>query len=279
MTGLSLRGWSGPHFESGFEYLNADISEFNSLANAIRNRKFDYVINCSGYIDHRNITQGGEQLLNSHFTGLLNLIRCVQHDRLKGFLQLGSSDEYGGAPSPQREWFREAPISPYAAAKVAACHLIQMMHRTEDFPGVVARLFLVYGPGQGLQRFIPQVIKGCIDDKSFPVSVGDQIRDFCYIDDVVEALLVLVQEEKAHGEVFNVASGKGTSIRSMIEMVQNSIGTGNPVFGEIPYRSGENMSLVADIEKISSLTGWLPATPLETGIKTTVNWFKNKNVK
>ena len=279
LTGLSLHGSSNRHAGATVEYLTADISNSHSLASAIGNRKFDYVINCSGYIDHRNISQGGKELFDSHFTGLLNLIKCVQHDGLKGFLQLGSSDEYGEASSPQQESLREAPISPYACAKVAACHLIQMMHRTEGFPGVVARLFLVYGPGQNLQRFLPQVIAGCLADKRFPVSAGDQIRDFCYIDDVAEALLILVQEKKARGEVFNVASGTGTTIRSMIEMVQSTTGAGKPVFGEIPYRSGENMSLVADIEKISSRTGWLPTTSLQTGVETTVDWFKDKNGK
>ena len=277
VTGLSLHWPSSQRIVGLFEHLTADISKPSSIARAIGNRKFDYVINCSGYIDHRHISQGGEELFDTHFIGLLNLIKCVQHDGLKGFLQLGSSDEYGGATSPQNESLREAPISPYACAKVAACHLVQMMHRTEGFPGIVARLFLVYGPGQNSQRFLPQIIRGCIDDERFPVSAGDQIRDFCYIDDVVEALLVLVREEKAHGEVFNVASGEGTSIRNMIQMVQSSIGAGKPAFGEIPYRAGENMSLVADIEKISSLTGWLPTTTLQTGIQNTVGWFRDKN--
>ncbi|MGB5708384.1 MAG: NAD-dependent epimerase/dehydratase family protein [Arenicellales bacterium] len=276
LTGLSLHAASIRHINDTFENLVADISDFESLAGAIGSRRFDYVINCSGYIDHKNIAQGGSELFDTHFTGLMNLVKCVQHDGLKGFVQLGSSDEYGGAPSPQHEDLREAPISPYACAKVAACHLIQMLHRTEGFPGIVARLFLVYGPGQNMHRFLPQIITGCIENKSFPVSGGEQIRDFCYIDDVVDALLRLVKEERTQGEIFNIASGTGTQIRTMIELIQDSVGRGNPMFGEIPYRSGENMSLIADIEKITATTGWRPTTSLQSGVGLTVRWFRDR---
>ena len=276
LTGLSLHEPPTQYIGNNFEHLVADIADVESLAKAIGDRKFDYVINCSGYIDHRNISHGGSHLFDVHFSGLLNLVKCVKHDGLRGFIHIGSSDEYGGAPSPQHEDLREAPISPYACAKVAASHLIQMLHRTEGFPGIVARLFLVYGPEQNMQRFLPQVIAGCLNNQSFPVSAGEQIRDFCYIDDVADALLGLVQEQSAQGQVFNVASGTGIPIRNMIEMVRNCIGTGNPNFGEIPYRYGENMSLIADIKKISATTGWQPTTSLEAGIERTVQWYRNK---
>jgi nucleoside-diphosphate-sugar epimerase len=279
VTGLSLHPPASHHNSGLTEYLIADISDSTSLSQAIGIRKYDYVINCSGYIDHTKYSEGGFRQIDTHLTGLMNLVNCTNHDRLKGFMQIGSSDEYGGALSPQNERLRESPISPYACAKVAACHFIQMLHRTEGFPGIVARLFLVYGPGQNMQRFLPQVISGCLDNREFPVSAGGQIRDFCYIDDVVEAFLGLLQVSTAHGQVFNVASGSGISIRAMIEEVRSRVGGGRPLYGEIPYREIENMSLVADIDKIISTTGWRPSTSLSKGIDLTVKWFVSESDK
>jgi nucleoside-diphosphate-sugar epimerase len=276
LTGLSLHAPAHREINRNIEYLIADISNADALAQVIGNSKFDYVINCSGYIDHTPISKGGGQQFKTHFTGLLNLIRSVNHDQLKGFVQIGTSDEYGNIPSPQHEALREAPISPYACAKVAASHLVQMLHRTEGFPGCIARLFLVYGPGQNLQRFTPQIITGCLKNTKFPVSAGEQIRDFCYIDDIADALVRLVLDERTHGEIFNVASGNGVSIKSMIEIIQHSIGSGKPIFGKVPYRTGENMSLVADINKITAITGWHPTTPLEKGIERTVKWYHHQ---
>ena len=125
---------------------------------------------------------------------------------------------------------RESPISPYSAAKVSATHLIQMLSNTEGFPGVVLRFFLVYGPGQNAQRFIPQIINGCLDDKTFPTSAGEQLRDFCYIDDVVEAMLLAAQSQAAQGHVINIASGQPTCIRDVIETIQAKVGRGQPLF-------------------------------------------------
>ena len=71
----------------------------------------------------------------------MNLIDCLDKERLKGFVQIGSSDEYGNALSPQRETMREMPISPYSFAKAAASHFIQMLSHTEGSPGVVLRFF------------------------------------------------------------------------------------------------------------------------------------------
>lgn len=62
--------------------------------------------------------------------------------------------------------------------KVAATHFLQMLYRTENFPATILRLFLTYGPGQDGRRFLPQVITGCLEGRSFPASEGKQLRDF-----------------------------------------------------------------------------------------------------
>lgn len=93
-------------------------------------------------------------MIDTHYAGILNLMDQVYWSGLKRFVQVGSSDEYGIGPAPQNEQLRESPISPYSAAKAGMTHLIQTLSRTERFPGVVVRLFLVYGHGQNQQRFL-----------------------------------------------------------------------------------------------------------------------------
>lgn len=276
VTGLSLHPPAPGKLPSRISCIHADISNPATLSRAIGDRKFDYVINCGGYIDHVTWSKGGRVQIDTHFCGLLNLVDGVNHAGLKGFVQIGSSDEYGDAPSPQHEDMRENPISPYACAKVAASHFIQTLHRTEGFPGVTARLFLVYGPGQNLQRFIPQVITGCLEDRSFPVSKGEQVRDFCFIDDVADALLQLLDEKSLHGQICNIASAKPVSIASVIQTIRDHIGAGEPEYGKVPYRKGENMSLYADIDRITRETDWRPSTGLDQGIEATVRWYRNE---
>jgi len=261
---------------SGVTYLVADITDKRSLARSLDSERFDFIINLAGSVDHRPFMDGGRSALDQHFSGLVNILELCRHDALKGFVQVGSSDEYGGLPAPQQEDSREQPISCYAAAKSAATMLVEALARTEGFPGRVARLFLVYGPGQADNRFIPQIIRGCLADSVFPVSAGRQQRDFCYIDDVAAGLVDLVRLQENSSTLFNLASGNGVSIHSVVKMIQQMVGAGSPGFGEIPYRAGENMALYADISRISATTGWRPAVALEDGLRQTIRWYRDK---
>lgn len=275
ITGLALNSSDKGNYEEGTEFLNVDINDLESLGRALAGRRFDYVVNCAGYVNHELMIGAGRQQIETHLMGLINLIACVRHDGLRGFVQLGSSDEYGGAGSPQQEDFREQPISPYSFAKTAASHYIQSLYTSERLPVMVARLFLVYGPNQGMQRFIPQIIKACLNNQKFPVSKGEQVRDFCFIDDVIQGILHLLQTEKAHGQIVNLASGAGFCIRDVVEKIRSMTGAGQPEYGKIVYRTGENMSLYANIDKLKALTNWQPVIDLDDGLKICIDWHRS----
>jgi nucleoside-diphosphate-sugar epimerase len=258
------------------KHLNIDLRDASAVKAAVAPLRPGYVFNLGGYIDHAPFRLGGRRVVDAHFTGTANLIEAIDWDGLKAFVQVGSSDEYGGAAAPQREDMREAPISPYAAAKTAATHLVQALARTENFPGVVARLFLVYGPGQDQRRFLPQLINGCLRKEEIPVSGGEQYRDFCYIDDVVDGLLSCALTPEARGQVFNIASGQGVTIRSVIEMVVDIVGAGSPIFGAHPYRPGENMALYAEVARGREALGWEATTGLREGLARTIAWYQDQ---
>ena len=166
----------------------------------------------------------------------------------------------------QHEGLREEPISPYSLGKVASTHFLQMLFRTEEFPMVILRLFLTYGPGQEDRRFLPQIIKGCLSDAEFPTSEGQQLRDFCYVRDTVRAIMMALVSEDAKGQVFNVASGESVTIRSMVDEVCRIVGMGRPQFGEVPYRPDENMALCGHWEGSRGL-GLDPGSQLEQGFE------------
>ena len=117
------------------------------------------MVNSGGYGDHSNFENGGENVLNSHFFGLINLVKTIRKKKLKKFIQIGSSAEYGIAPSPQKESMKGTPSSPYAIAKFACTEFLQMLYKTEKFPATTLRFFLAYGPRQDENRILPQVIK------------------------------------------------------------------------------------------------------------------------
>ena len=255
------------------DYIEVDIVNIQALNKSLKAISFNYVINLGGYIDHSDYLNGGNLVFDNHFFGLKNLVDCLDKSKLKSFVQIGSSDEYGNNPAPQVETQREMPFSIYSCAKLAATNFLITLNKTDKFPAIILRPFLIYGPGQDLSRFIPQVIRGCLSDESFPASSGEQLRDFCYIDDFVKALFLAIKVGP-HGEIINIASGKPISVKKAVTKIVDIIGTGRPEFGQLDYRPSENMSLYADIYKAKKILGWMPSIDFETGIKKTIIWSK-----
>jgi nucleoside-diphosphate-sugar epimerase len=259
---------------NGIEYLNQDIENFEKLNLVISSRTFNYIVNLSGYINHSLFSISGSLVIDTHFNGLLNLIKCLNFGKLKHFIQIGSSDEYGNNKAPQVETMRELPISPYAFAKTSSSHFLQMLYKTEKFPVTILRLFLTYGPGQGIDRFLPFIINQCILGNSFPVSKGEQIRDFCFVSDIVDGIIKTLLNKNSFGEIINLASGNPIKIKSIISLVQDQIGKGKPNFGKIAYRKEENMALFADVAKAHNILKWKPKTVLEDGLRKTIISYK-----
>jgi nucleoside-diphosphate-sugar epimerase len=278
VTNLSLTLRQGVKEDlPGVRHVAADVANGVALKEALGDSSFKYVVNCGGYIDHTLFSGGGRNVIDAHFLGVLNLVPILNRNELQAFINIGSSDEYGKTPAPQIELQREAPISPYSLGKVAATHFLQMLHRTESFPATTLRLFLTYGPGQEKRRFLPQIILGCLEGRSFPTSRGEQLRDFCFIQDTVNAVFRALAMPAAKGEVMNIASGQAVSIRQIIETVRRLIGRGEPRFGEIAYRPGESMELYANVSKAKAILGWAPEVTLEIGLNKTIQWIRGQS--
>jgi len=274
VTIISKSDYSPDKRLKGVEYISVDITNEKILLSKLKDKPFDYVLNVGGYVNHANYFNDGDKVFKVHFNGTKNLVNCINKSGLKSFVQIGSSDEYGKNSAPQNENQRELPISSYSFAKTAVTHFLQMLYRTEGFPVVILRPFLVYGPGQDKNRFIPQIVRGCLNNNNFPVSSGAQLRDFCYISDIVNAIFASVGNKNTYGEVVNIASGRAASIKSVVIMVRDIIGSGYPEFGKVESRIGESMELYADISKAKTLLYWTPRVNLKEGLMKTISSIK-----
>ena len=253
-------------------YVQCDLSDKSNLLKSRLSRKFEYIFNLSGYINHCSFFQDGSSVLANHFSSLLNILDYIDKSALRCFIQLGSSDEYGISIPPQNETYKKKPFSTYSYAKSISTDLLQMLSKIENFPSVIVRPFLVYGPYQSKNRLIPHVIQGCLNDSEFAVSSGEQLRDFCYIDDFIEGVLKVALLNNPQAEVFNIASGNPVSVKFVIKTINEIIGKGNPIWNSI---SDNNMNdLYADITKMNKTFNWYPQTTLTSGLIKTINFYK-----
>ena len=257
----------------GANYLQIDLSSSKELEK-IKNYKFNYVVNLSGNIDHSDIRKGGISVIEIHLISLIKFISILPKDELKGFVQIGSSDEYGNTIGPQFEDHLEQPFTPYSYAKFAATHFVKYLCRSEKFPGKVLRPFLIYGPGQKENRLVPYVIKNALKDETFKISSGEQLRDFLYIKDAVDAIFAALKNKSVNGKIINIGSGKPTTVRYVVETIVKIIGTGKPLFGSKNIRDGESQSLYPNIKFAKDVLFWEPKYSLEDGLKEYIKFLK-----
>jgi len=255
------------------KYYKVDLKSYNSVKKKL-NKPYNYIINLAGYINHSNLSSDYNKIIREHFLAVKNIVRVVPKKSLKKFLQIGSSVEYGLAKAPQNEKTKLRPITTYALAKTKTTNYLKKIYKKEKYPFVIARLFLTYGPGQKNDRFIPQIITGCLKNQKFPTTSGEQVRDFCYISDTVSAILLLLTNKKIVGDIFNVASGVPVKIKTVINLINKIIGKGKPEFNKRKLHAGENEKLYADIKKIKNQLNWRPKVTLVNGLKKTISYFK-----
>ena len=265
------------HTLKGVYYIYHDLTK-PLKKNEIKNfSDIDYIVNCSGYINHKSFLNGGKGVFYNHFESLYLLTNLAIEIKAKAFVHIGSSDEYGKNLSPLNESIRESPESPYALGKLCATHYLQQCYRQGLLNTVIIRPFLVYGERQSKERFLPYLIDNCLNDREFKVSSGEQIRDYLYIKDFNSALIKALNNNNAYGEVINVASGIPISIREVITKVKEIIGKGRPIYGGIDHRKGESMELYANIEKAKRILNWEPMYELKLALKKVIDWYKKNS--
>ena len=255
---------------------NIDLSNYKKIEKILNNKNFDYVINASGYVNHDNKISSSKQIINEHFINIVNVINFINQKKLKKFVQIGSGDEYGNYKKKLKENLREQPISNYALAKAAITKYLEFLHRHNNFPCIILRTFLLYGPYQNKNRLIPFVISNCLNGRAFPVSKGEQLRDFCYIDDFIELIFkILKNNKKIQNPIFNVGSGKSHQIKDVINKIITIIKFGNPKYGKIANTNTTNIDIIPDLNKIQNTFKWKSKINLNDGLKKTINFIKN----
>ena len=272
VTSISSKSPKKIRYLPKVKYIRCDITNKNLLKRNIR-QSFDYVVNLGGYVDHSS----KKKTFKSHYYGCKNLAKIFLKKVPLSFVQIGTSLEYGTSNSPQKEKIKcslKKIKSIYGKAKLlSSIHMINLF-KEKNFPSTVLRFYLVYGPKQDSNRFMPITILGCIKNKKFPCSKGDQLRDFVYVEDAVEAIIKSLTNKNARGQIINIGSGKPKKIKNVIEKIKKISKGGYPQYGMFKQRKFEIPKLYPNVEKARDEINWKPKVPFEKGLKITINSYK-----
>ncbi|MEX2187173.1 MAG: SDR family oxidoreductase [Pirellulales bacterium] len=213
-------------------------------------------------------------------TGTVTVLDAARKAGVRRVVYAGSSSAYGDQPtSSKRESDLPNPLSPYAAAKLAAEEYCRAFHATYGLETVVIRYFNVFGPRQDpkspYSAVIPLFITAMLVGEQ-PTVYGDgqQSRDFTYVANVVHANLLAADAPNVAGGVFNAANGRSTTLLALIEQLNERLGTRiEPNFE--PARVGDVRESLADISRARAMLGYEPQVDFETGLKLSIDYYRS----
>jgi len=276
----------GPARAARYEFVEADIVDLDACRRACHS--VDYVLHQAAL---GSVPRSIEDPLRTHATnagGFLNMLVAARDASVRRFVYASSSSTYGDHPTlPKREDVIGAPLSPYAVTKYVDELYASVFARCYGLPVIGLRYFNVFGarqdPDGAYAAVIPRFVSAMLTGS--PVVIhgdGETTRDFCYIDNVVQAnlLAATTDDTNAHGEVFNIAVGTRTSLNALYTLLRELIASRHPEL-DIPsplhdaFRPGDVRHSEADIGKARRLLGYQPQWTVRAGLAAAINWYES----
>ena len=210
--------------------------------------------------------------------GTFNYLEAARYQQVKRFIFASSGAPIGEAAPPIHEELPAHPVSPYGASKLAGEGYCSAYYSSFGIDTVSLRFGNVYGPGsKHKSSVVAKFIRLALDGQILEIyGDGTQTRDFIYIDDLVEAILLSATRQKVGGEVFQIASNQETTVGEITErLVKTLAGKGvtgvHVVNGET--RVGDVKRNYSDTTKARTRLGWQPTTTLQAGLDKTIEYF------
>jgi nucleoside-diphosphate-sugar epimerase len=258
---------------SRFELVEGDLRSLHTVREAVRT--MDFVL-------HQGALPSVPRSINDPLTtndvnilGTLNILEAAREFQTRRVIFASSSSVYGNSPQlPKTEDMAVLPLSPYALSKYTAERYCQIYYALYGIETVSLRYFNVFGPNQDPDSQYSAIIPKCITlmrQGKPPVIYGDgtQSRDFTYVMNNIDAILLACEVRNIGGEVFNVACGHRVSLLELVEALNGILGTAiPPKFMEA--RNGEVKHSLASIEKIKNRLSFVPRVPFEEGLRLTI---------
>jgi nucleoside-diphosphate-sugar epimerase len=204
----------------------------------------------------------------------LNLFSQLAELGCKRFVGIGTCFEYDLSLGYLSESSLTKPITLYAATKVALSTILQQFAQITEMEVAWIRLFYQYGPMEDERRLIPGIISSLLRDEVVKTTKGEQIRDFLHIEDVASAIWAVAKSNVSG--VVNVGSGQPVTVGQIALELGNLLGKPDLIhLGALPYRPNDPMFICANNELLRKQTDWMPKYNLTTGLKNTIEWYKD----
>lgn len=277
-----------------FTFDTLDLSDNDGIAAYFQRVKPDIVVNLAAQAGVRYSIENPQAYVDSNLQGFVNILEGCRHNNVEHLIFASSSSVYGANTTVPFATSHNVdhPVSLYAATKKAGELMAHTYAHLYRIPCTGLRFFTVYGPwgrpDMAYFKFTKAVFEGT------PIEVynhGDMMRDFTYVDDIVEAMVRLLdhtalpsrswsadsptpQKSNAPYRLYNIGNNNPENLLDFISCIEDITGhTAQKVMKDM--QPGDVYATYADTNDLEQLTGFKPATPLKTGLKQFVSWYRD----
>lgn len=252
--------------------------EHTSLESLYENERLEGIIHLATYYRKQHFPDELKTMIRTNIEWPAEILQFIKNSRIKFFINTGTFFEYDlSSQTPCSEKHETRPFNLYASTKLALMKLLDFYTNEYGLSACTLRLFAPYGPKDHKSKLIPySILKFKRGEPISFNSTGNQIWDYVYVDDIVEAFVKAINYcENFHpkNEVINIGSGKGIILRGLIGKIAaffnvdpDSISWNSNALNDVAYA-------VANIDKAKRLLKWKPKTSLDEGIEKTIKWF------
>jgi UDP-glucose 4-epimerase len=264
------------------ELIRGDLTDLETVRAAVKG--VEYVLH-EGAIP--SVPRSVDQPLESdraNVLGTLNVLVAARDAKVRRVVYAASSSAYGETPTlPKVETMVTDPLSPYAVQKLTGEHYMRVFWLNYKLETVSLRYFNVFGPRQDPKSHyaavIPRFVNAYLD--GVPATIygdGEQSRDFCFIDNTVEANLLACTAPNVAGRVFNIACGERVSLLQVIDVLGEIFG-GRIAPRHEPARAGDVKHSLADITAARQGLGYEARVKFAEGLRRTVDWYRQQRAQ
>ncbi len=276
-----------------FNFQKMDIANKEAVEKLFAEEQFDAVINLAAQAGVRYSLQNPHAYMESNIIGFLNILEGVRHNNVGHLVYASSSSVYGANTlQPFSEHHNiDHPVSLYAASKKSNELMAHSYSHLYGIKTTGLRFFTVYGPWGRPDMALFLFTKGILDGE--PINIfnnGNMIRDFTYIDDIVEGI-VRVMDNPPSGNpewsgdkpdpatsytnyrVFNIGNNKPVKLMDFVEAIEKAVGK-EAIKNFMPLQAGDVPSTCADVSELEKAVGFKPNTPVQQGIDNFVAWYR-----
>jgi len=278
---------------TSFQLIEADLEDRAAVEAAFETHKPSKVVNLAAQAGVRYSIENPAAYIQSNLVGFGHILEGCRHNGIKHLVYASSSSVYGGntnLPFSEHQSV-DHPVSLYAASKKANELMAHTYSHLYRLPVTGLRFFTVYGPWGRPDMALFLFTKAMLADEPIQVfNNGQMIRDFTYVDDIIESLVRLLDKPAAADpsfdsarpdpatswaphRVFNIGNSNPTPLMDYIEAVENALGiTATKTF--LPMQLGDVPATAADTSALEAWTGFKPNTPVKDGVARFVAWYR-----